>query len=267
MWWRAYTTRNESIGSSRNPYTRGQCGGMCAVWIGRMFKRKTKMSITHTWPDFIAGQSIGQIVIDTHLAAFHVPASKYQTKKDSTLDFPSWKDLENRPIPPPRPFLGEERGFRKDERVKRAPKLAPGQADEWKEDSDWPLHPKAMAERVIAAARLKPGLMLEDDSSTVIGWLTAGDKQGAHYIDVGGHSVATFVDHDLAPYESRPRLYYFDPNHGCWYSENENDFSTIFQLLIDEHQGKNPGFAPHRWYMLEVESTEEEIINISRLFA
>ncbi len=58
--------------------------------------------------------------------------------------------------------------------------------------------------------------------------------------------MATFVTWGtkLASYEKktgRPRrLYYFDPNHGCFFSEDELSFHHKFEHLVAEHTERHP---------------------------
>jgi len=82
--------------------------------------------------------------------------------------------------------------------------------------------------------------------------------------------VATFVDRERASFEPRPRLYFFDPNHGCYYSDDETDFLIQYRALEKEHSKHNRGFSQN-WYVLEVFNPDDEVrgweVDASPLFA
>jgi hypothetical protein len=202
-----------------NPYTRGQCGGMCATWLANMWGRVTQPSLAATIP-----HSRG--AIDTHLAGLRVPAAMWPATPEGRRQRPNISQL---PI------------------------------DE-------------ANQRYAAAAGLKPGPV----RGGYFMQLGKGLAQSAHsvgyFIDIGGHAVATFVNgKTFAPYESRKRLYYFDPGHGCSYSEDESSFEAKFLEAVNEHKDRNPAFNLNRWSYFKVSdmrhvSDEDADMGVSSLF-
>src|ERR1700675_471534 len=81
MWTNAYVTKN--LQYFDNPYTPGQCGGMCAVWLANMHNRRNLRSLVATKPHSMAA-------IDTHLAGLRLAA-------------PGSKVSVGVPTPPPAP--------------------------------------------------------------------------------------------------------------------------------------------------------------------
>jgi hypothetical protein len=47
-WTPGYATRNPKIPTFLNPYTSGQCGGLCAVWLGNMYRKRGTASLDDT---------------------------------------------------------------------------------------------------------------------------------------------------------------------------------------------------------------------------
>jgi hypothetical protein len=61
---------------------------------------------------------------------------------------------------------------------------------------------------------------------------TPKGRSKAWFIDVGGHAIATFaVGEDIARYETEGRLYWFDPNFGCFFADGENTYKDQFNGL------------------------------------
>jgi hypothetical protein len=215
MWTIAYQTTN--LRALNNPYTIGQCGGMCATWLANMYGRINKPSLGATMPRVGAA-------IDTHLAALSMPAAKWVRKPDGHFARPHISVL--------------------------------------------PVDEANM--RYVAAAGLNPGPVKKSYFVYLSKRLAADKESGGYFIDIGGHAVATFVNgKPFAPYENGRRLYFFDPNHGCFFSEDEKSFTVKFDELYNEHTGKNQLFKLDGWSFFkvhDVSSDEDEDLGISSLF-
>jgi hypothetical protein len=126
--------------------------------------------------------------------------------------------------------------------------------------------------RYAAAAGLKPGTVRAGYWVQMSQWLAGGDRSGGYFIDIGGHAVATFINgKTFASYENKKRLYYFDPQHGCFFSEDESSFHGKFNELVEEHNGNNPAFDYFHWsyfkvYDVSAQSDEDADMGISSLF-
>ena len=133
------------------------------------------------------------------------------------------------------------------------------------------LPPAAANMRYVAAAGLKPGPVKSAQWTDLGNWLAQSRASGGYFIDVGGHAIATFVNWKrFASYEKKRRLYYFDPQHGCFYWEAGYSFNEKFQELVREHTGKNR-LLEHWWSYFKVfdvnaENEDEADIDISPLF-
>ena len=220
MWKVAYETKN--LQAMQNPFTVGQCGGMCAVWLANMYNR-AKKSLDETKPNT-------RVAIDTHLAGLHVKPAHYVEEETTS-----------------------------GRRLKPNMAALPGY------DSNM---------RYVAAAGLKPGPVKLSYSWIELGnWLAQVAAKGGYFIDVGGHAVATFVTHtQLAPFEKKRRLYYFDPQHGCFFSEDELSFRVKFAELVNEHTGRNHLYNDVCWACFKVFNEasirdDDADIDISPLFA
>lgn len=220
MWSIAYNTINRAVWN--NPFTAGQCGGMSALWLANMYKRRNMRSLAETKPD-------RQISLDTHLAGLHVPAKHYFS--DST--------------------------------GKRHPNMERLSLT----DADM---------RYLASAGLKPGPAKSAHWEKLSGWLAQVGVHGGYLVNVGGHDIATFVVwKDLARFEKKKRLYYFDPNHGCYFSEDELSFRLKFLDVIRDctnPRNPNPKYSPSYWlfykvYDVSTEASDDADIDISSLFA
>jgi hypothetical protein len=169
--------------------------------------------------------------IDTHLAALSIPAAKW---------------VRNPNPDPKKPFF-----FRPDINV-----LPVAEANK----------------RYVAAAGLKPGPVKKTYFDYLAKKLAAEKESGGYFIDVGGHAIATFVTgKTFAPYENhKRRLYYFDPQHGCFFSEDEKSFKVKFDDLYYEHAGKNPLFNLNDWSFFKADDVsdedQDEDMGISSLF-
>lgn len=93
--------------------------------------------------------------------------------------------------------------------------------------------------RCIAAAGLK---VVKSDHTL---WSTVAGEVGSRrkgkskgwFIDVGGHAIAVFtVCDEPAVYEKPYRFYFFDPNAGCFFSDEDSPYREMFQLLRKTRQ-------------------------------
>ena len=213
MWTMAYATTN--LSAVDNPYTPGQCGGMCGVWLANMYNRGAKRSLVETMPK-------SRVATDTHLAGLRVAPGLWRTNNKVT-------NIANLPV-------------------------------------------TAANMRYVAAAGLKPGPVKTALRTNLANWLAQSRASGGYFIDVGGHAVATFVDwKKFQSYEKKRRLCFFDPNHGCYFSENELSFNAKFNELVNEHTGRNRSFNEHYWSYFKVfdvgtTGDDDADIDISSLF-
>ena len=126
--------------------------------------------------------------------------------------------------------------------------------------------------RYVAAAGLKPGPVKTALRTNLGNWLAQSRASGGYFIDVGGHAVATFVDRKkYQSLEKKRRLYYFDPNHGCFFSENELSFNSKFSELVQEHTNRNLLLSEWYWsyfkaFDVATPTDDDADIDISSLF-
>jgi hypothetical protein len=92
--------------------------------------------------------------------------------------------------------------------------------------------------RMVAAAGMKPEHPAAANWQTLAQWLAderSAFGYGGHFIDIGGHAIATFVTSKKAgaraTYEKKRTLYFFDPFDGCYHSDDENDFHQKFARI------------------------------------
>ena len=215
MWRQAYATTNQR--APDNPYTPGQCGGMCGVWLANMFKRTSLQTLAQTRPH-------SRVATETHLAGLSVPAHRWQAKKSK---------LQN---------LQEG--------------LAVADANM----------------RYVAAAGLKPGRVRSSFWLYLSNGLGKSKACSGYFIDIGAHAVATFVNGNTRTwYEIGRRIYFFDPNHGCYYSDDDASFSERFEAVYQEHSRAHTGFRESNWdyfrvFDVRAVSDADTDIDISSLF-
>ena len=213
MWTLAYTTTN--LRAVDNPYTPGQCGGMCGVWLANMYHRGAREALAATRPD-------SRVATDTHLAGLRIAPGLRRTNDRLT-------NIAQLPV--------------------REANL-----------------------RYVAAAGLKPGPVKTALRTNLGNWLAQSRASGGYFIDIGGHAIATFVDwKKFQSYDKKRRLYYFDPNHGCFFSENELSFNSKFDALVQEHTDNNRRLSDWYWSYFKVfdvaaQSDDDADIDISSLF-
>ena len=213
MWTLAYATTN--LRAVDNPYTHGQCGGMCGVWLANMYKRGPREALAATKPN-------SRVATDTHLAGLRIAAGLKRSNDNVA-------NIAQLPV-------------------------------------------KEANLRYVAAAGLKPGPLKTALRTNLGNWLAQSRASGGYFIDVGGHAIATFVDwKKFQPYEQKRRLYYFDPNHGCFFSENELSFNSKFAELVQEHANTNLRLSEWYWSYFKVfdvgtTSDDDADIDISSLF-